>query len=120
MVRAISKASMQEVDVRIISKRELLTTEIENVRDEITVYKMAIHQGVVRLLDHFENSRNFYLVFERQRDEGECSKPEQEKDGNASFVQELPKYQPISLYDYVLEHERMPRKDFMAVDSRLK
>lgn len=43
VVRAISKASMQEVDVRIISKRDLLTTDIENIRDEITVYKMAIH-----------------------------------------------------------------------------
>ena len=43
VVRAISKASMQEVDVRIISKRDLLTPDIENIRDEITVYKMAIH-----------------------------------------------------------------------------
>jgi serine/threonine protein kinase len=97
----------------------MLTTDVENIRDEITVYKMAIHQGVVRLLDYFENAKHFYLVFERQRDEGECSKPE-EKDGNASFVQEQPKYQPISLNDFVLEHERMPRKDFMAIDSRLK
>ena len=125
VVRAISKANMQEVDVRIISKRDMLTTDIENVRDEITVYKMAIHQGVVRLLDYFENAKNFYLVFERQREESENVKPDMDKDKEkkdvaASFVQELPKYQPISLQDFIVEHEHMPRKEFMAVDSRLK
>lgn len=57
---------MRDVDIKIISKKDMTLSEIEELRQSIKLYRVTIHHGVIRLLDYFENNEYLYLVFERE------------------------------------------------------
>mmetsp|Transcript_28930 Transcript_28930/g.43680 ORF Transcript_28930/g.43680 Transcript_28930/m.43680 type:complete len:141 (-) Transcript_28930:81-503(-) len=63
--RGIHKITKQEVDIKAVNKKELSPEEVEKLRDEIQLHKMAVHHGVIRLLDYFEHRDCLYLVTEK-------------------------------------------------------
>lgn len=66
IVRGQNKAQLRDVDIKIISKKDMTLTEIEELRQTIKLYKVTIHHGVVRLLDYFEHKDFLYLMYERE------------------------------------------------------
>lgn len=41
------------------------TDEIHDIHEQIEIYKIAVHFGIVRMLDYFEDSDNIYICFEK-------------------------------------------------------
>lgn len=61
---AVHKKSGKKVAVKIMSKKEMSTSDVELQRREIEVLKMCQHPHIIRLLDIFENQDYIYIVME--------------------------------------------------------
>eukprot|EP00356_Strombidium_inclinatum_P008830 CAMPEP_0170482056 /NCGR_PEP_ID=MMETSP0208-20121228/2243_1 /TAXON_ID=197538 /ORGANISM="Strombidium inclinatum, Strain S3" /LENGTH=188 /DNA_ID=CAMNT_0010754851 /DNA_START=1942 /DNA_END=2508 /DNA_ORIENTATION=- len=60
-----NKASAKEVAVKQIKKSDMTPQEIQQLRREIEVLKVAEHSSIVGLLDLFENHHYSYIVLEK-------------------------------------------------------
>ena len=49
-----------------MTKKDLASDKVEELRIEIEMHKLSVHPYVVRLLDHFENKEYIYLCLEKQ------------------------------------------------------
>jgi serine/threonine protein kinase len=61
---AVCKCTGIKVAVKVIKKKDVPVHELELQRREISVLKMCNHPNVVKLIDTFEDSQNFYIVLE--------------------------------------------------------
>jgi len=61
---AIHKKSGKKVAVKVMSKSEMTTSDIELQMREIEILKMCQHPHIIRLLDVFENQQTMYIVME--------------------------------------------------------
>jgi hypothetical protein len=61
---AIHKKSGKQVAVKVMSKKEMTTSDMELQRREIEILKMCQHPHIIRLLDIFENQDYIYIVME--------------------------------------------------------
>ena len=66
--KGVHKVSKHEVDVKAISKKDMTPEDIEKLREEIAIYKLVVHHGVVRLLDYFEHRDCLFLCLERSNE----------------------------------------------------
>lgn len=46
-ITGINKYSNIEVDIKVYSKKDMIMQEIESLRDQISLYSSAIHDGVI-------------------------------------------------------------------------
>jgi hypothetical protein len=58
------KISKKTVAIKAIEKAKLKGTEFEMVKTEIEIMKFCKHKNIVRLIDHFEDMENIYIVLE--------------------------------------------------------
>jgi len=61
---AVHKKSGKHVAVKVMSKKEMSTSDMELQRREIEILKMCQHPHIIRLLDIFENQDYIYIVME--------------------------------------------------------
>jgi serine/threonine protein kinase len=64
-VQGIHKQSNIQVDIKIISKKDMLMQDIENLRDQISMYKTIVSKGVIRLFDYYESRDYMYLCLDK-------------------------------------------------------
>lgn len=50
--------------IKIYSKKAMHNSQVETIRDIITMYQSAQHCNVIRLEDYFESREYFYLCLE--------------------------------------------------------
>ena len=61
----INKKTGKKVAIKIINKLSLIREEDKQlIKSEIDIMKLCNHPNIVKLLDYFENSYNFYIVME--------------------------------------------------------
>ncbi len=53
-----------KVAIKMMGKNNIKSIEMYQIKKEIEVMKMSKHPNVVKLIDIFESSDNFYLVLE--------------------------------------------------------
>lgn len=101
MFQGVHKLTNKAVDIKVISKANLSSSDMDSLRTEVAIFKSVAHNGIIRILDYFENSRNLYLCFERHinydvriatRDEAKSMK--ERGDHSAR--------EPLSLQQYVI------------------
>lgn len=61
---AVHKKTGKKVAVKVMSKKEMSTSDVELQRREIEILKMCQHPHIIRLLDIFENTDYIYIVME--------------------------------------------------------
>ena len=61
---AKQKSSMKVVAIKEISKKGKTIDQIDDIRDKITMYKLAQHHNVVKLEDYFEQKDKIYMCLE--------------------------------------------------------
>ena len=64
MKLAFHKKSGMKVAIKMMGKNNIKSIEMYQIKKEIEVMKMSKHPNVVKLIDIFESSDNFYLVLE--------------------------------------------------------
>lgn len=62
---AIHKKTKLEMDVKMICKKEMSLTMIEQMKDEANLLILAQNKGVIKIYDFFENFDYFFLCVER-------------------------------------------------------
>ncbi|CEM02918.1 unnamed protein product [Vitrella brassicaformis CCMP3155] len=62
--KAVHKATLSEVAVKILPKTSMNEAEREYLRMEVAILKLVQHPHIVKLLDIFETSEHLYLVME--------------------------------------------------------
>ncbi len=58
------KSSKEKCAIKTIEKSKLKGIEVEMVKTEIEIMKFCRHKNIVRLIDHFEDIDNIYIVLE--------------------------------------------------------
>ena len=58
------KKNQKQVAIKVITKANMKPIEIFQQRREIEVLKMCQHQSIIKLVDLFENSDNYFIVLE--------------------------------------------------------
>jgi serine/threonine protein kinase len=53
------------VQIKQISKQGKTTTQIEELRIEIEMYKICVHRYVIRMFDYFEDKESIFLCLEK-------------------------------------------------------
>lgn len=61
---AVNKESGETVAIKVISKLQFGINHLNLVKNEIEVLKVCQHPGIIKLLDHFEDINNIYIVME--------------------------------------------------------
>lgn len=61
---AVHKKTNKKVAVKVMSKAEMTTSDVELQMREIEILKMCQHPYIIRLLDVFENQEYIYIVME--------------------------------------------------------
>lgn len=61
---AIHKKTGKRVAVKVMSKKDMSSSDVELQRREIEILKMCQHPHIIRLLDIFENTDYIYIVME--------------------------------------------------------
>lgn len=65
MKLGIHKESKHKVAIKILSKKDMSTTESELVRSEIEILKICQHPNIIRIYDVFENIDFIYISIYR-------------------------------------------------------
>lgn len=120
--------SNQHVDIRIVNKAHLLVHEIELLRDQITIYHTSLHQGVIRLIDYFENKDFMYFCQERSNSIDEkqilmLSNGSDQLDINTPMyraLQDVTNSQYLNLHNYIIYYKHKPKSEFIQIDERYK
>ena len=60
----INKKTKQKYALKIQSKKDMDTNDLELVRAEIEILKICQHPNIIKLYDIFENSEYFYIIME--------------------------------------------------------
>ena len=60
----INKKTKQKYALKIQSKKDMNTNDLELVRAEIEILKICQHPNIIKLYDIFENSEYFYIIME--------------------------------------------------------
>jgi serine/threonine protein kinase len=60
----IHKETGRKVAVKIMSKKQMTTQDLELVRTEIEILKICQHPSIIRLYDIFENIDHIYIIME--------------------------------------------------------
>ena len=60
----INKKTKQKYALKIQSKKDMDTSDLELVRAEIEILKICQHPNIIKLYDIFENSEYFYIIME--------------------------------------------------------
>ena len=60
----INKKDGKKVAIKIMSKKEMKTEDLELVRSEIEILKICQHPNIIQLYDVFENIDYFYIIME--------------------------------------------------------
>lgn len=63
--KGIHKRTNTAVDIKMISKANLSSADMDSLRTEVAIFKSVAHNGIIRILDYFENSKSLFLCFER-------------------------------------------------------
>jgi tRNA A-37 threonylcarbamoyl transferase component Bud32 len=58
------KQTHRKVAVKVMSKKEMKTLDLELVRTEIEILKICQHPNIIRLYDVFENEEYIYIIME--------------------------------------------------------
>jgi len=58
------KPTDRKVAIKCVKKGQMKPIEVLQQRREIEVLKMCQHRGIIRLVDVFENSTNYYIVLD--------------------------------------------------------
>lgn len=62
--RGINKITKEDVAIKIMSKKNMSIFDLEQVKNEIEILKIANHPNIVKLYDVFENIDYFYIIME--------------------------------------------------------
>ena len=60
----IHKESGREVAVKIINKKLVTPVDVQQVKSEIDILKIAKHPNIIKLYDVFENEKYIYIIME--------------------------------------------------------
>ena len=60
----IHKESGKEVAIKIINKAYVEGTDLEQIKSEIDILKIAKHPNIIKLYDVFENEKYIYIIME--------------------------------------------------------
>jgi serine/threonine protein kinase len=60
----VHKETQRKVAVKVMSKKEMKTLDLELVRTEIEILKICQHPNIIRLYDVFENEEYIYIIME--------------------------------------------------------
>lgn len=60
----INKVNKEKVAIKIMSKKDMTTEDLELVRTEIEILKICQHPNIIRLYEVFENTEYFYIIME--------------------------------------------------------
>jgi serine/threonine protein kinase len=60
----LHKQTQRKVAVKIMSKKQMTTQDLELVRTEIEILKICQHPYIIRLYDVFENVDHIYIIME--------------------------------------------------------
>ena len=60
----INKKTNQKVAIKIMSKKDMTTQDLELVRTEIEILKICQHPNIIQLYEVFENLDYFYIIME--------------------------------------------------------
>ena len=61
---AVHKSSREMVAIKMISKKNMNSQDLELMRREIEIMKVCQHPNIIRLLDIFENQDSIFLVMD--------------------------------------------------------
>ena len=67
-MQGIHKSSNNLVDIKIISKKEMLMQDIEALRDQISMYKTIVSKGVIQMFDYYESRDYMYFCLDKNND----------------------------------------------------
>ena len=62
--KGINKKTRKEVAIKIMSKKDMTTQDLELVRTEIEILKICQHPNIIQLFEVFENLDYFYIIME--------------------------------------------------------
>ena len=62
--KGINKKTRKEVAIKIMSKKDMTTQDLELVRTEIEILKICQHPNIIQLYEVFENLDYFYIIME--------------------------------------------------------
>ena len=62
--KALNKGSNKKVAIKKIRKEGMKDTDYDMCMNEIEILKVVSHNNVIKLIDTFEDEKNFYLVQE--------------------------------------------------------
>lgn len=65
--RGRNKATGEKVAIKIISKSKLSPEDLADLKNEIDILKQVDHPNIVKLIDVYEDAKNFSLVMELMR-----------------------------------------------------
>jgi len=65
--RGRNKATGEKVAIKIISKSKLSPEDLADLKNEIDILKQVDHPNIVKLVDVYEDAKNFSLVMELMR-----------------------------------------------------
>ena len=60
----VHKESGREVAIKIINKKLLSSLDVQQVKSEIDILKIAKHPNIIKLYDVFENEQYIYIIME--------------------------------------------------------
>jgi len=60
----IHKESGKQVAIKIINKKHLEVTDLEQIKSEIDILKIAKHPNIIKLYDVYENEKYIYIIME--------------------------------------------------------
>ena len=64
MKLGINKQTKKKVAIKIMSKSDMNTEDLELVRTEIEILKICQHPNIIHLYEVFENEKYFYIIME--------------------------------------------------------
>lgn len=68
-ILGLHKLSKKQVAIKVVQKKNMSTSQVEDMRDLISMYQAAQHSNVVRLEDYFECKEYFHLCLELHSDQ---------------------------------------------------
>ena len=60
----VHKESGREVAIKIINKKLVSPIDVQQVKSEIDILKIAKHPNIIKLYDVFENEQYIYIIME--------------------------------------------------------
>ena len=61
---ATNKKTGENFAVKIMSKKEMNSTDLELVRNEIEILKICQHPYIIKFIEHFENTNYIFIIME--------------------------------------------------------